>query len=171
MIPKVCQHTFRELNDAAGVPAITSKARAAGEKKQKITATIFVNGDEFTVEGNRVIRVRRIRDSDNFIRCFRNHRRSASSSSFSLCVCVCFTSNAIKTYFPVDEKNVSALAFALVMWQAGSESAQGENNRRSPKIHCNQIWTRRDGKCFPLGNEIASCFWGVPLVSASTRKV
>lgn len=79
-----------------------------------------------------------------------------------LCVCVCFPSNAIKTYFPVDEKNVSALAFALAVWQA--------SRHRSPEIHCNQIWARRDGKCFPLGNEIASCFWGVPLVSASTRK-
>lgn len=139
MIPKVCRHTFHELNDAAGVPAITSKARAVGEKENKVTATIFGNGDEFTVEGNRVIRVRRIHDSDNFIRCFRNHRRSASSSSFLLCVCVCFPSIAIKTYFPVDEKNVSALAFALAMWQADSETAHGTNIHRSPKIHCNQI--------------------------------
>lgn len=48
------RHTFRKPNDAAGVPAITSEEKTV----EKITATMFVNGDEFAVQENRVIRVR-----------------------------------------------------------------------------------------------------------------
>lgn len=64
----MCRHTFRKLNDAAGVPAITSVEKT----EEKNTATIFVNGDEFAVEENRVIRVRtpcNILGCDNFL-CF-----------------------------------------------------------------------------------------------------